>query len=119
MYILCLRRRRVSRQCRHKIEMTPGVQPRFCSRFGLSDSLLEQSGFRTVSPTLRRDRSFGPAVIHLCERQGYFTGSPTALSSVSPLNIWAWTLWITQSPNLEPTTTNGKLMVINAMLQHS
>jgi hypothetical protein len=43
-------------------------------------------------------------VIYLCERQGYFRGSPTPLSSVSLINIWGLTLRNTRSPSLEPTT---------------
>jgi hypothetical protein len=58
-----------------------------------------------------------------CERQGYFTRSPTPLSKMSPprsqLNIWGSSLRITLSPSQEPTTTSGKPMAINMMLERS
>ena len=56
-----------------------------------------------------------------CERQGHFTSSPTPLSKMSPptsqLNIWGSSLRITLSPSQEPTTTSGKPMAINTMLE--
>ena len=68
--------------------------------------------------TFAKAQSGGEAAV-FCERQDYFTSSPTPLSSVSLINIWGSTLRNTRSPSLEPTTTKGKPMAINAMLEHS